>query len=60
MELDNNSVIRGETMEKNIYYFESSGKQNTDKLIELVKQRKEELGVKSIVVASTSGKSALN
>jgi hypothetical protein len=46
-------------MEKSIYYFENPGKQNTDKLIELVKQRKEELGIKNIVVASVSGKTAL-
>jgi hypothetical protein len=46
-------------MEKSIYYFESPGEQNTDKLIELVKQKKEELGIKNIVVASVSGKTAL-
>jgi len=46
-------------MEKTIYYFENPGEGNTDKLIELVKARKEELGVKTIVVASVSGKTAL-
>lgn len=46
-------------MEKSIYYFESPGEENTDKLVELVKQRKEELNIKNIVVASVSGKSAL-
>lgn len=46
-------------MEKSIYYFENPGEQNTDKLIELVKQRKEELGIENIVVASVSGKTAL-
>jgi len=46
-------------MEKSIYYFESPGEQNTNKLIGLVKQRKEELGIKNIVVASVSGKTAL-
>jgi hypothetical protein len=46
-------------MEKSIYYFESPGEQNTDKLVEVVKQRKEELGIKNIVVASVSGKTAL-
>ena len=46
-------------MEKSIYYFENAGESNTDKLIELVKQRKEELGIENIVVASVSGKSAL-
>ncbi len=46
-------------MEKSIYYFENPGEKNTDKLVELVKQRKEELGIKSVVVASVSGKTAL-
>lgn len=46
-------------MEKTIYYFENPGEQNTDKLIELVKQRKEQLGIKNIVVASVSGKTGL-
>ena len=46
-------------MEKSIYYFENPGKQNTDKLVELVKQRKEELGIKNVVVASVSGETAL-
>jgi uncharacterized protein len=46
-------------MEKTIHYFEKSGKQNTDLLIELVKERKEQLGIKYIVVASVSGNSAL-
>ncbi len=46
-------------MEKSIYYFENPGEQNTDKLVEVVKQRKEELSIKNIVVASVSGKTAL-
>lgn len=46
-------------MEKTINYFENKGSENTDKVIELVKQRKEELGIKNIVVASVSGKTAL-
>ena len=46
-------------MEKSIYYFENPGKQNTDKLVELVKQRKEELGIENVVVASVSGETAL-
>ena len=36
-------------------YFESSGKENTDKCIELALRRAEELGVHSVVVASTTG-----
>ncbi len=46
-------------MEKTINYFENKGAENTDKVIELVKQRKKELGIKTIVIASVSGKSAL-
>ncbi len=46
-------------MEKTIYYFENPGEENTDKLIELVKARKEELGIENIVVASVSGKTGL-
>lgn len=46
-------------MEKKIYYFENPGKQNTDKLIELAKERAGELGIKNIVVASVSGETTL-
>lgn len=46
-------------MQKTIHYFESPGENNTDELIELVKVRKEELGIKTILVASVSGKTAL-
>ncbi|MGF7117836.1 pyruvate kinase alpha/beta domain-containing protein [Methanobacterium oryzae] len=46
-------------MEKTINYFENSGAENTDKVIKLVTQRKEELGINTIVIASVSGKSAL-
>lgn len=46
-------------MEKKINYFENPGAENTAKLIELVKERKEELGIENIVVASVSGKSSV-
>lgn len=46
-------------MEKSIYYFENPGIENTDKVIELVKERKEELGIKYIVIASASGNSCV-
>lgn len=46
-------------MEKTIYYFETPGEENTDKLIELVKARKEDLGINNIIVASVSGKTTL-
>ncbi len=46
-------------MEKTIHYFEKPGEENTDKLIELVKIRREELGINHIVVASASGSSGV-
>lgn len=46
-------------MEKSIQYFENPGIENTDKVIELVKERKEELGIKNIVIASASGSSGV-
>lgn len=46
-------------MEKTINYFENKGGENTDKVIEVVKQRKEELNINTIVVASVTGKTAL-
>jgi hypothetical protein len=46
-------------MKKSIYYFENPGKENTDKLLDLVKIRKEELGIDKIVVASVSGETAM-
>jgi hypothetical protein len=46
-------------MEKTIQYFENPGEENTDKLIELVKIRRQELGIKNIVVASATGSSGV-
>jgi hypothetical protein len=46
-------------MEKKIEYFENPGIENTDRLIEVVKERAEELGIKTMVVASVSGESSL-
>lgn len=46
-------------MEKSIHYFEKPGEVNTDKIIELVKNRREELGIENIVVASASGNSGV-
>ena len=34
-------------MEKKIEYFETPGGENTERLIELVKERSEELGIKT-------------
>lgn len=46
-------------MEKSIHYFENPGEENTDKVIELVKIRREELGIDDVVVASASGSSGV-
>jgi uncharacterized protein len=46
-------------MEKKIHYFENPGEENTERVIDLVKERKEELGIKNLVVASASGKSGV-
>ena len=46
-------------MEAKIVYFEKSGEENTDEVLALVKQRAGELGIKTIVVASTSGNTAV-
>ncbi len=43
-------------MDRRIVYFEEKGEVNTDTTIELAKERALELGVKHVVVASTTGK----
>lgn len=46
-------------METKIVYFEKPGEENTDEVLALAKQRAGELGIKAIVVASTSGNTAV-
>jgi hypothetical protein len=46
-------------MEKTIHYFKNPGEENTNRLIELVKIRRQELGINDIVVASASGRSGV-
>ena len=46
-------------MEAKIVYFAEPGKENTDEVLRLAKQRAEKLGIKSILVASTTGETAL-
>jgi len=41
--------------EKSIIYFSHTGEENTDTVLTLAKRRAEELGIKDIVVASTTG-----
>ena len=46
-------------MEGSIVYFSSTGRENTEEVLGIVKRRAEELGIKSIIVASTSGDTAV-
>ncbi len=40
-------------------YFENPGKENTEEVLRIARQRAEELGIKTIVVASTAGDTAV-
>ena len=44
---------------KSIYYFDSCGESNTEKVLTLAKERAEELGIKKVIIASETGMSAL-
>ena len=46
-------------MESKTIYFENPGRENTEEVLRSVKQRAEELGIKTIVVASTVGNTAV-
>jgi hypothetical protein len=46
-------------MEAKIVYFEKTGGENTETVLALARQRAEELGIKTILVASTTGKTAV-
>ncbi len=46
-------------MERKIVYFEKNAKENTEITLSLSKQRAEEMGIKTILIASTWGKTAL-
>ena len=46
-------------MEERIVYFPNSGRENTEEVLGIVKRRAEELNIKSIIVASTSGNTAV-
>ncbi|UCB45697.1 MAG: hypothetical protein JSV25_16065 [Spirochaetota bacterium] len=46
-------------MENSITYFEEKGKKNTTRTLELAKRRASELGIKTVLIASTHGFSAL-
>ena len=46
-------------MEVKTVYFENPGSENTDKVLAIAKQRAQELGIKTIVLASTGGDTAV-
>jgi hypothetical protein len=46
-------------MEGKIVYFEKTGPENTEATFRIAKQRAEELGIKTILVASTTGSAAV-
>ena len=46
-------------MELKTVYFENPGKENTDIVLRIAKQRAEELGIKTVLVASTVGDTAV-
>ena len=46
-------------MEVKTVYFENPGSENTEEVLRIAKQRAEELGIKTIVVASTRGDTAV-
>jgi len=46
-------------MEVKTVYFENPGKENTEEVLRIARQRAEELGIKTIVVASTAGDTAV-
>ena len=46
-------------MESKTVYFENPGSENTEAVLRIAKQRAEELGIKTILVASTTGDTAV-
>jgi hypothetical protein len=46
-------------MESRIVYFEKLGRENTEEVLRIVGQRAEELGIKTVLVASTRGDTAV-
>ena len=46
-------------MESKTVYFERSGSENTEAVFHIARQRAEELGIKTVVIASTRGDTAV-
>ena len=51
--------VNSKMLEVNSVYFLEPGSENTEETLKVAKRRAEELGIKSIVVASTSGETGL-
>jgi uncharacterized protein len=49
----------GKMFKRQVYYFHEPGKDNTPRVIEAVSQRLEDGGVRNVIVASTSGQTAV-
>jgi len=45
-------------MESNTVYFDKPGKENSDAVFEIARKRAQELGIKTIIIASTTGETA--
>jgi hypothetical protein len=46
-------------MESRTVYFDKPGKENTEAVFEIARKRAEELGIKTIIIASTTGETAV-
>jgi len=46
-------------MENKIVYFKNPGNENTDQTFQLAKERAKQLGIKTIIIASTTGRTAV-
>jgi hypothetical protein len=49
----------GKMVKRQVYYFDEPGEENTQLVIETVSQRLEAGGIKKVIIASTSGKTAV-
>ncbi|MEE9398905.1 MAG: pyruvate kinase alpha/beta domain-containing protein [Dehalococcoidales bacterium] len=47
-------------MDSNTVYFKKPGRENTDTVLRIVRQRAQELGIKTVLVASTRGDTAVS
>ncbi len=46
-------------MESRIVYFDKPGKENTDEVFKIARKRAEELGINTVIIASTTGETAV-